>query len=319
MPRCHKILVATLVAFVAMGYGLASAQDRGQAPAVQARPAQGAARPAQKVAAFPPEAMDDLLRQWEGQSAKLETLEVDIYRIDRDLAWEDETHFTGHAAFKHPDLAYVDYRQVKVVAQPNPKDKNKKIYVPQKDKNGKLLTTPFETIVCTGKEVWDYRSDVLQLAIFQLDQRARQKILNEGPLPFLFRMRAGDAKQRYNMVLQNQNDKEALVMITPKLKEDQDAFSTAWVRLDRKYLVPSRIVLFLPDKVKVQDFTLSHPKANLEVNEQFFVGVKPTKPWQVVVNPVGEAPGGPPAKGGRRLVQPNAAKRPAAGQGDIQR
>ena len=143
-----------------------------------------------------------------------------------------------------------------MVAQPNPKDKNKKIYVPQKDKNSSL-TTPFQNHCLHGQGVWDYRSDVLQLAIFQLDQRARQKILNEeGPLPFLFRMRAGDAKQRYNMVLKNQNDKEALVMITPKLKEDQDAFSTAWVRLDRKYLVPSPcIVLFLPDKVKVQGFT----------------------------------------------------------------
>jgi TIGR03009 family protein len=319
MPRRHKILVSTLVAFVAMGYGLVSAQDRTQAPANQARPAQAAARPAQTSKVFPQAAMDELLGQWEGQSAKLESLEIDIYRIDRDLAWGDEAHFTGHAAFKYPDLAYVDYRRVKLVAEPDPKIKNKKIFVPQKDKNGRLDTSPFETILCNGKEVWDYRSDVQQLVIFQLDNGARKKILNEGPLPFLFRMRTGDAKQRYHMVLQNQDAKESLVMINPNIKEDKDSFQTAWVRLDRKFLLPTRIVLVLPEKVKMQDFTLSRPRANLPVNEKFFVGVKPTKPWQIVVNPMGDAPSGAAAKGGRRLVEPKATRRPAADQGETQR
>jgi hypothetical protein len=200
MPRRHRVLVSTLVAFVAMGFGLATAQDRAQAPANQTRPQGSAARPAQNPKPFPPEAMDDLLRQWEGQSKKLETLEVDIYRIDRDLAWGDESHFTGHAAFKTPDLAYVDYRLVKLLVEADPKVKNKKNFVPQKRQDGKFDTTPFQTILCTGVEVWEYRSDVKQLIIFPLDKDARRKALDEGPLPFLFRMKAGDAKQRYNMV-----------------------------------------------------------------------------------------------------------------------
>ena len=46
-------------------------------------------------------------------------------------------------------------------------------------------------------------------------------------------MRAGDAKQRYDMFLRGQNEKNSLVMILPKIKEDKDVFSTAWVMLDR--------------------------------------------------------------------------------------
>jgi hypothetical protein len=97
----------------------------GRAPAKQARPAQAAPGQAQQAQAFPPEAMDELLGQWELQSRKLETLEVDIYRIDRDAEWGDEVHFTGHAAFKNPDLAYVDYRKVKMSAQADPKAKER--------------------------------------------------------------------------------------------------------------------------------------------------------------------------------------------------
>ena len=75
-------------------------------------------------------------------------------------------------------------------------------------------------------------------------------------------MRAGDAKQRYNMTLRIQNEKYSLVMIMPRMKEDKDVFSTAWVTLDREFLLPTRIVLISPDKAKQQDFRLSKHNAN---------------------------------------------------------
>lgn len=141
----------------------------------------------------------------------------------------------------------------------------------------------------------------------------RKKVLDEGPLPFLFRMRVGDAKQRYNMVLRDQNAKYSTVMITPKIKEDLDAFSTAWVQLDRVFLLPTRILLVSPDKAKLQDFRLSNPRANLGVNEKYFIGVKPTSPWQVHVNPGADEVAAPGAKRSRRPGDPGAAACPGQG------
>ena len=86
-------------------YHLAAAQDRAQPAPKQARPAQASQGQVQQAQQFPPEAMDELLGQWELQSRKLQTLEVDIYRVDRDAGWGDEIHFNGHAAFQNPDLA----------------------------------------------------------------------------------------------------------------------------------------------------------------------------------------------------------------------
>ena len=114
--RQYPISVATFVAIFVMVSRPVEGPESGGVPAGDGRP-QGkilaSARSSPKV--FPPEAMDELLRMWEGQSKKLVDLEVDIYRVDKDLNWEDEAHFTGHAAFKSPDLAYVDYRLVERV------------------------------------------------------------------------------------------------------------------------------------------------------------------------------------------------------------
>jgi TIGR03009 family protein len=318
MTRRQKLFAVVSVAVLAMDYQLAVAQDRGQVPAKQARPAQAAPAQAQQAQQFPPEAMDQLLGQWELQSRKLETLEVDIYRIDRDAQWGDEVHFTGHAAFKNPDLAYVDYRKVKVLAKPDPKVKNKNVVVVQKDKNGQPLSDPFETILCTGKEVWDYRSDARNLVIWTLDNTMRKKVLDEGPLPFLFRMRAGDAKQRYRMALRAQDDKYSLIVVTPNIKEDQEVFSTAWVKLDRKFLLPAQITLISPDRVKRQDFWLSKFNATEGINANYFIGVKPTKVsgWSVEINPLRDEPAGAAAKRPRRAGDPKAAQRPVPARGD---
>jgi TIGR03009 family protein len=321
MPRSQKLFGIALVALLAMVYQVAAAQDRGQAPAAQARPAQATPRVIQQTKPFPPEAMDEVLRQWEEQSRKLQTLELDIYRIDRDVQWGDEVHFSGHAAFENPDLAYVDYRKVKLLVQRDPKVKNKNVFLPQKAKNGQLDSDPFQTILCTGKEVWDYRSDVKNLVIWTLDNNSRKKVLDEGPLPFLFRMRAGDAKQRYNMVLRGQDEKYSLIVVTPKIKEDQDVFSTAWVKLERKFLLPAQITLISPDKAKRQDFLLSNFRANKGVSEKYFIGVKPTKisGWTVEVNPLADGPSSGTGKRARRAVDPKAAQRAAPGQDQIQR
>src|SRR5262249_28277987 len=113
-------------------------------PARAGQPGQAQAQPANNAAR-----MKWLLEKWEGQSAKLKTLDVHIYRIDKDVKWDDEVHFEGRAVFKNPNLAYLDFKKIKLA-----KDANKRL-VPVKDpKSGKPMTTPTETIVCGQNAVW---------------------------------------------------------------------------------------------------------------------------------------------------------------------
>src|SRR5262249_7794248 len=142
----------------------------------------------------------------------------------KDLAWGDEEHYLGQAKFKTPALAYVDYRKIKMQAQADPKIKGKKVFVPAKKKNGELDSVSFETILCTGTEVWDYRYDVRQIIVYTLDKNERKRALEEGPLPFLFNLRAQDAQARYEMVLQREDKQSYLVMVRPRLQEDASVF-----------------------------------------------------------------------------------------------
>jgi TIGR03009 family protein len=312
MPRRRMILISTLVALSATGFALAVPQDRGndQAPGA---PKERVAAPNAAAPLRPdPARMLALLKAWEGQSAKLKSLEVSIYRIDKDLAWGDEEHYTGLAAFKKPDLAFVDYRKVKMQAKPDPKVKDRKIFVPNKTKTGEVDATPFETIICTGTEVWHYRYDVRQILIYTLDNDARKRALEEGPLPFLFNLRAGAAQQRYDMILHSENEDRFLVMIRPKLKDDAEVFSTAWVSLNREFLLPTRILLISPDKKSRQDFVLSKINPNKVIADRIFQGVNPGKPWKLERNPGARATAPAKKRTGGRPADAQAAQRPAA-------
>ena len=148
------------------------------------------------------------------------------------------------------------------------------------------VSVPFERIVCTGPEVWHYRFDKTQIFIYPLDQDAQRRALDEGPLPFLFNMKAQNAQERYLMSLQGENKDVYFVVIKPRLKEDKENFSTAWVFLDRKFLLPVRIILYTPDGQSTRDFKLSNIQANQGVSDKTFQGIK-YKGFSVERNPGG--------------------------------
>src|SRR5262249_21932659 len=125
-----------------------------------------------------------------------------------------------------------------------------------------------------------------------LAKEQRKRTLDEGPLPFLFNMKAEEAKQRYVMRLQGEDKNHYWVEVQPRLQEDRESFKTAWIRLDRQFLLPVRIVLFSPDGKSTKDFRLSEIQPNKDFSDRIFQGGVPTRqpgdprpPWKVIRNP----------------------------------
>ncbi len=297
MIRSRVLRIAVLGGSFATAVTVAAAQEAGANRNAAGRPAAAQAAPLRAPVPDPAQ-MQQLLRDWEAKSAKLKTLEVSIYRIDKLADWDDEEHYTGSAAFEAPQLAYLNFRKVKLQTQADPK--NKKRVVPVVNKDNQIVSTPHEKIVATANnEVWHYRYEVAQVLIYPLNKDERKRAIEEGPLPFLFNMRAAEANKRYQMTLQGEDEKSYLVKILPLLKEDQESFCIAWIYLDRKFLLPTRIFLVSPDKKSSKDYRLSNIKANAKggVDPRKFVGVVPPQ-WKVERNPAGE---------------PKAAQRPARG------
>ncbi len=199
MRRSRSSLLAVLGAVFTSSFALVLAQERGDDRAQGA----GARVPAQAGAAGAPGGkaarMQWLLKAWEGQSKKLKTLDVHINRIDLAPAWNEELRFEGRAVFKKPELAYLNFNKVKTT-----KDAKGKQVPVVNPKDGKPVSTPHETIVCTGREVWQYLHDLRQVFVYPLAKEERKRALDEGPLPFLFNMKAQEAERRYFLSLEGE-------------------------------------------------------------------------------------------------------------------
>jgi TIGR03009 family protein len=307
MRRRMTIRAAQFLAIWAMGVSVSFGQapERGRAPDAEAPAAEAersAAPPRQAGApAKPvdPAKMEWLLKQWERQSSLLKTLDVTILRIDDAPAWGDREYYEGRALFKSPNLAFIDFNKIKL------DDKKKPIKDPQKNR---WVSTPYERIVCTGTEVWQYRSDTQQIFIFPLENNEQKKAIEEGPLPFLFNMRAEDAKQRYQITLMSEDKKSYGISIKPKLKEDKDSFSLAFVNLDHDYLLPIRIVMLSPDGKSNKDFRLGPMYPNRQVNDKNFEGKPLGPPWKIVRNPADEER----PRAGMARTRPEGQAEPAA-------
>jgi TIGR03009 family protein len=303
MSRLRGILItASLGPFLAsLALAFARGPEDGGTPVRQPQQGQAPGQAAMDMAR--------LLVNWQGQSAKLKTLEVDIERIDKNLAWGDEEHFLGHAAFRSPREAYLFFSKVTLQQQPDPKDKKKKVLVPVK-KDDKIQSKPFEKMVCTGEELWQYRYEVKQIFVFPLNEEESKLVLEEGPLRFLFNLKAEEVRRRYEMVLYRADQTGYGVKITPRLQEDKDNFSQAWVHLDKDFLLPTHIHLLARDGKSTQDFHLSNIRANQPMDARLFALSLPGKLWKVQHNPGGTTPAPPAGRVIRRTPQNQPAQRP---------
>jgi TIGR03009 family protein len=273
---------------VAAPFVQAQGVPKGIAPRGNAAP-RPAAKGATTVQIAPDPRLEQLLKRWEQQSSQLKTLDIMLTRRDRSAAWGDED-FEGRVMLQSPNLAWLDFSKL----VPNEADPKKKKLVHE------------ERIICTGNEVWQYKSDTKQIFIFPLVGGAQQRALEEGPLPFLFNMKADDAKRRYQMALTNEDKTSYVIRVIPRLEVDQQAFSKALIQLNREKFLPTRIFLYSPDGKSSKDFIipLETVKENVALAPVNFIGKDPGKPWQLVRNP----------GGGQANPQPGRAARPRPGQ-----
>ena len=115
-----------------------------------------------------PMRMEQLLKLWEHNLARVKTLDSKLRRIDHAPGGMQE-EFEGRVLFKSPDLAWVD--SAKVV-----------------DNGQRPAIVPHERIVCTGREVWVYQQAVKQIANWLAQN-------------LLFPLRADELKRRYEITL----------------------------------------------------------------------------------------------------------------------
>jgi TIGR03009 family protein len=259
--------------------------------------------------------MEQVLAEWEKRSKLIGSLDVIFDRIDRSVGWGDQ-YYQGRAMLQSPDLACLQFQRYKL----DPKEpKGKPLFLPGKD--GKLVAQleaePYERIVCTGAEVIQYSWDVRKMIVYPLDEESRQKALQQGPLPFLFNMKASEAKKRYTMTLRKQDEKDYLIEITPNEEIDKKSFSRAFLWLSKTTFLPNQLWLYTIGEKERQEFRFAGGYntivANKPLDKNFFLK-KTYGGWTVINNPgADDAPGDPTKAVGQAVKKPQnpSATKPA--------
>ncbi len=255
------------------------------APTATTQPAPAPAAAAGAVANLKPDPrrMDAILDAWSKRSKTVQTLYARFTREDVVQAWQDKTRYDGTAYLQSPNLAYLNFEKF--------------------GEDGK--SKPYERIVCNGSQVYHFLADSKQVHIYTLAQQERQRALEEGPLPFLFNMDATLARQRYQMTLLQENDELFLIAITPLQQVDREAFSRAYVYLDKERFMPTQIRLIDPSNGKDnKTFSIVLVQPNVKVPEAYYDAASQTRQvvqtakWDIVEygadgNPLGAGGGGP--------------------------
>ncbi len=135
--------------------------------------------------------------------------------------------------------------------------------------------------------------------------------LDEGPLPFLFNMKAQRAKERYQMTLSGPEPGGYSVLDQAQIQGGQGSLPEVQVSLDKESLLPVQITLISPDSKSSKDFRLEHISPNVAVSDEWFQG-RPLKGWKVTRIP--DAQGQSRANVGAAPDQPATVHRARPGR-----
>jgi TIGR03009 family protein len=242
-------------------------------------------------------ALEQVLKDWERNTSLFKKLSGEFVVFKYDPIFEVEKRAEGKFVHEAPDKGNYERLDVPI----GPKEKSKKI-----GKDGK---TPYmlesdtpERWVCTGKEVIKINVKEKTYEKMAIPPEAQGQNIIEGPLPFLFGMKADQAKKRYKMKLKKKTETEIWLEVIPRTTKDSDNWSRATVIIDA--------VKFVPTAVKTFDSTDAetvHIFRNVEINKNRIFEGNPFKPSLFGYKPVanGDKPASNP---GERLTPPSNPK-----------
>jgi TIGR03009 family protein len=283
---------------------LAQAPAPGVAKAKQDRPKGDPLR----IETLPP-ALEDLLKEWEQSSSKVDTLTGTHKCYKFNSVFQTEVRTEGGFYFKAPDKGRFDMKGVKVKAGDQSIRKDPKTLKPYEIQSGNE-----ERWICTGGVVLQINDKMKEVEVIPIPPELQGTNIVRSPLPFLFGLKAEDAKKRFEFKLIKNTDELATLEVTPRT--NQEAFLKAHVRLDKQLFVPNAVILYdvsgsietwyYFEDVKVNDHGVG------ALLKSWFVGdpLRPNLAGYKRVQPPGVGPGnGQPPGGQKPAVQQTGGTR----------
>lgn len=185
--------------------------------------------------------LQKVLENWEKESSKILWLSGDHERIQYDNTFFVESRSSGRFVYEAPDKGRYEFEGAKIS-----KDDVSKKQGPDK-KPYKLQAGPSERWICTGKEVIKINDVDKTFDVVEIPEDQRGEKIMEGPLPFLFGMKAEQAKKRYQLQLLNKPDDSRIwIYVVPRFDQDKRNYREATIILDPKSFHPIAVRMIDP-------------------------------------------------------------------------
>jgi TIGR03009 family protein len=269
--------------------------DAAGAPASPAgkggKPSRPAALPPLRMQKLSPE-LEQILMDWELNTSQFRTMAGEFSRFRYDNTFEVEKRADGKFTYEAPDMGNYQLWGAKIEKGEASK---------KRGKDG----TPFELKpddpdrwVCNGKKVIKIDDKAKQFEEVDIPPENQGKNIIDGPLPFLFGMKADKAKLRYKLSLRkiDKEKNEIWLDVIPRWPGDSANWSKATVIIEAK--------TYKPRAVKLLDPTGSesvHLFRNVVVNERR--GFFDKDPFR------------PNLRGYKRVIPPDTAKNSKSASG----
>lgn len=219
-------------------------------------------RPLENAVTVEPAAnLDPLLNAWEQKSTEIERLRGTFMRYVYDDVYSAEKRAYGRFWYESPDKGRMDFRTVELPDPPINEDKLAPNGAPFR-----ILAEENQRWICTGEEIFIIHDDDQIYDYIEIPPHQQGQNISRGPLPFLFGMRAEDAKQRYHLNLGEMHypegrvvrfrdgtqgtDYQVHVIAYPKTNVDRQEWRRAEVLLDGQSFLPRAIRLLDPTMEK---------------------------------------------------------------------
>ena len=199
--------------------------------------------------------LEKVLQDWERNTSQFKKLSGDFTVFKYEPTFEIERRGEGKFVHEAPDKGNYERKGVAIEKGEKSKKKNKdgEFYALQSDMP--------ERWVCTGKEIIRIDEKEKTYEKISIPPEAQGQNIIEGPLPFLFGMKAEQAKMRYKMKLMKKTDAEIWLEVIPIRRSDASNWDRAIVIIDAKRFVPKAVQLFDPTESETV-----HVFKNVEIN-----------------------------------------------------
>ena len=240
--------------------------------ALAAAAQQTAPPPPPPAAAPAPAKLDEYLRRWEQEMAKIESLAAQLNRIDKDKTFERVDKFTGYAQYmksgKGPTAVNLAMLEMRL--------------------EGK--TEVAEKVICTGTFLYQFWPPQKEIRAYELTKPSKPgAAADDNVLSFLLGMKAEEARRRYDLKLAKEDQFYIYVDVAPRTPADKGEFQRARLVLNKDSFLPRQLWFESPNNSEV---TWDIPRVQTGVAIKREVFDKPQTPqgWKMVPVPRQDLP-----------------------------